>query len=79
MQTYQTADSSGEFYYELTYSQDPFGFRMHSICVKQGDQIKFQKKQLGGFHKTEALLLAQGINMCEAVANHFRAEKSETP
>lgn len=72
MHTYETADSSGEFSYELTYAPDGPGFAMQSLRVQRDGQTVFSKQQVGSFYANEALLQATGIRLCEAVINHLR-------
>ncbi|MDR6397279.1 hypothetical protein ACTOWA_04870 [Herbaspirillum seropedicae] len=67
MSTYQTANSTGEFNYKLKYSHHSDGWQMNSISVLRSDNEVFSKKNLAGVYRAEAVLLAQGISMCEAV------------
>ena len=63
MATYRTGDSSGEFSYELTYVQDEFGFTMTGLDIEHQGQKVFSKQKMAGFYKSEAVLLAQGVEV----------------
>lgn len=67
MSTYQTSDSSGNFSYELNYTQHADGWQMNSISISERNSEIFSKKNLAGVYRAEAVLLAQGVNMCEAL------------
>lgn len=72
MISYQTADSSGSFSYELDYSKDGSSFVMNSLRIQHQGKTVFSKQRMAGIYSTEAVLIAQGLNMCEAVANHLK-------
>ena len=76
MPTYQTSDSSGAFIYELKYSHHSDGWQMNSISVLRSDNEVFSKKDLAGVYRAEAVLLAQGVSMCEAVIAQLRSPVS---
>ncbi|MFS2114807.1 hypothetical protein [Herbaspirillum frisingense] len=67
MSTYQTTDSSGNFSYELKYTQYADGWQLNSVSILERENEIFSKKNLEGVYRAEAVLLAQGVNMCEAL------------
>lgn len=67
MSSYQTKDSSGKFTYELKYSHHSDGWQMNSVSILRCNSEVFSKKNLAGVYRAEGVLLAQGVNMCEAV------------
>lgn len=72
MPTYKTADSSGEFTFELDYSKDNIGFEMRGMRIHKDGQTLFAKENMTGFYRNEGLLQAHGIYACEEVAQHLR-------
>lgn len=71
MSIFQNVDSSGNFSYELRYSHHSDGWQMNSISIQRRDHQIFSKKNLAGVYRAEAVLLEQGVNMCEAVITRF--------
>ncbi len=71
MSIFQTADRSGNFCYELRYSHHSDGWQMNNISIQRRNHQIFSKKNLAGVYRAEAVLLEQGVNMCEAVIARF--------